>query len=168
MTNKIAFIALVAGALFLSGCNQKGKVEAAQTQQAAAPVQLAVPQAGDTQGWKLYLVSVAKQHMDGIRSSPFMYYLPAEDAADFAEQYTRQTDNVAGAVMRGVLPGNMLAFGSPASGKMADLIVSAFTGVQAGSMKDVRVLFIGNSQDIERVKAAVEPSGANVVFHEVK
>ena len=70
--------------------------------------------------------------------------------------------------MRGVLPGNMLAFGSPASGKMADLIVSAFTGVQAGSMKDVRVLFIGNSQDIERVKAAVEPSGANVVFHEVK
>lgn len=68
MTNKIAFIALVAGALFLAGCNQKGKEEAAQTQQAAAPVQLAVPQAGDTQGWKLYLVSVAKQHMDGIRS----------------------------------------------------------------------------------------------------
>ena len=97
-----------------------------------------------------------------------MYYLPAAGSADFDEQYTRQLDNVAGAVARGVLPGNMLAFGSPESSRMADLIVEAFNGVQAGSMKDVRVLFIGNATDLERVKAAVEPSGASVAFHEVK
>lgn len=168
MTKKIALIALVAGALFLAGCNQKGKDDAAPAQSAAAEAPLVAPPAGNTQAWKLYLVNVAKRHMDGIRSSPFMYYLPEQDAADFEEQYTRQLDNVGGAVMRGVLPGNMLAFGSPASGRMADLIVSAFQHVPAGSMKDVRVLFIGSAADIERVKTAVDPSGANVVFHEVK
>lgn len=170
MSKKIVVVALVFGALFMAGCGQQGKDDAAQKQkvEAAAPAALVVPPSGNTQAWKLYLVNVAKQHMEGIRSSPFMYYLPAEEAEDFAEQYTRQADNVAGAVMRGVLPGNMLAFGSPASGRMADLIVESFQHVPAGSMKDVRVLFIGNSADIERVKTAVEPSGANVVFHEVK
>jgi hypothetical protein len=67
-----------------------------------------------------------------------------------------------------VLPGNMLAFGSPDSGRMATLVVEAFTGVSAGSLKDVRVLFVGKAEDSERVKAAVEPSGATFVFHEAK
>jgi hypothetical protein len=116
----------------------------------------------------MYLVNVAKKHMDGIRSSPFMYYLPAADTEGFQELYDRQRDNVAGAIARGVLPGNMLAFGSPDSTKMADLIVEAFATVSPGSMKDVRVLFIGATADLDRVKAAIEPSGANVVFHELK
>jgi hypothetical protein len=66
-----------------------------------------------------------------------------------------------------VLPGNMLAFGSPESAKLADLVVEAFKGSQAGSMKGVRVLFIGKKEDQERVKAAVEPTSADVVFHSV-
>lgn len=168
MTKKMALIALVAGALFLSGCNQQGKDAVAPKVEAVAQAPLVAPPADNAQAWKLYLVNVAKQHMEGIRSSPFMYYLPSQDAEDFDEQYQRQVDNVGGAVMRGVLPGNMLAFGSPASGRMADLIVEAFQHVPAGSMKDVRVLFIGSSDDLERVRTAVEPSGANVVFHEVK
>lgn len=169
MTNKIAVAALMAGALFVAGCGQQGADQAQpEAVQAAAPAALPVPPSGDTQGWKLYLVNVAKRNMDGIRSSPYMYYLPSAEAADFDEQYQRQADNVAGAVARGVLPGNMLAFGSPESSRMADLIAEAFGHVQAGSMKDVRVLFIGNAADLERVKAAVEPSGADVVFHEVK
>lgn len=169
MKNRIAFAALFVGALFMVGCGQQDKeADKSATQAAAAPAALPVPPSGDTQAWKLYLVNVAKRNLEGIRNSPYMYYLPAADAADFDEQYTRQLDNVAGSVARGVLPGNMLAFGSPASSRMADLIVEAFQHVQAGSMKDVRVLFIGNTEDQERVKAAVEPSGANLVFHEAK
>ncbi len=169
MKSRIAVAALFAGALFMAGCGQQDKGEAGKpAAQAAAPAALPVPPSGDTQAWKQYLVNVAKRNLDGIRSSPYMYYLPAVEADDFDEQYTRQLDNVAGSVARGVLPGNMLAFGSPASSRMADLIVEAFAHVQPGSMKDVRVLFIGNAEDVERVKAAVEPSGANLVFHEVK
>ena len=169
MNRNIALIAIMMLALGITGCDQKGKNEAAKPAvQAQAQTALVVPPAEDNRAWKLYLSNVVKQHMEGIRSSPFMYYLPAEDAEDFEEQFNRQRDNVASAVFRGVLPGNMLAFGSPSSERMAELIAEAFEGVSSGSMKDVRVLFIGNEEDLEKVRTAVEPTGANVVFHQVK
>lgn len=150
----------------LAACGKKD--EAAPVAAAPAAAAITVPADGDNQAWKLYLVNVAKQNMEGIRNSPYMYYLPAGGAADFEDQYTRQLDNVTDTVARGVLPGNMLAFGSPESAKMADLIVEAFKGAEAASMKDVRVLFIGDAADSERAKAAVEPTGATFVFSEAK
>ena len=69
---------------------------------------------------------------------------------------------------RGVVEGNMLAFGSPSSAKMADMIVASFAGVDAGSMKGVKVLFIGAPADNERVKAAVAPAGVDYTFVEAK
>jgi hypothetical protein len=187
-TQKLIFLVLGLAALVACGKKEEAKV-------AAAPVVVSVPaDPNDSQAWKLYLVSVAKQNMEGIRSSPYMYYLPAgatpaqaaaapeagstdrppsvasTDAApgDEDQEYNRQLDNVTGVVGRGVLPGNMLAFGSPDSARMANLVVDAFTGIPAGSMKDVRVLFVGAAADSDRVKAVVEPSGANCVFHEAK
>jgi sirohydrochlorin ferrochelatase len=63
----------------------------------------------------------------------------------------------------------MLAFGSPESAKMADLIVEAFSEVSAGgSFNEVRVLFIGKAEDSERVAQAVAASGAEYVFVEAK
>ena len=121
--------------------------------------------------------------MEGIRQSPFMYYLPMAPAAAAAtdpaaapadgaiptdDEYTRQLDNVSGTVARGVLPGNMLAFGSPESAKMAEIIENAFSGVAPDSMKGVRVLFIGQATEKDRVQAAVAPSGAEYVFIEAK
>ena len=160
-TLKFLFLALAFTALI--GCGKKE--EKKKTEEA---VVLAVPaDSSDDQAWKLYLVGVAKKNMEGMRNSPYMYYLPAS-AGPESEEYTRQLDNVVGVVGRGVLPGNMLAFGSPQSGPMADLVVEAFTDIDPGSMKDVRVLFVGAAADAERVKAAVEPSGAVFVFHEAK
>lgn len=170
MKNMIAVLMLMAGTALLVGCGDKAADQGAKSTApaAAATVQLQVPPASDERAWKLYLSNVVKQHMEGIRSSPYMYYLPAADSEEFEEQFNRQRDNVSSAVFRGVLPGNMLAFGSPSSNRMADLIVEAFEGVSPGSMKDVRVLFIGSEDDLERVEEAVAPTGANVVFHEVK
>lgn len=166
--NVAAVAAVLAGALMMTGCGNKEAAQQAATPAAAPQAELVAPPSTDERAWKMYLVNVAKKHMDGIRSSPFMYYLPAADTEGFQELYDRQRDNVAGAIARGVLPGNMLAFGSPDSTKMGDLIVEAFATVSPGSMKDVRVLFIGATADLDRVKAAIEPSGANVVFHELK
>lgn len=161
--NRILRLAAIAMTLVaVTACNKKE--EAAPV--AAAPAALTVPADSDNQAWKLYLVEVAKRNMEGIRNSPYMYYLPASE--DLEEQYTRQLDNVTDTVARGVLPGNMLAFGSPQSARMADLIVEAFKSAEAGSMKDVRVLFIGDAVDADRAKAAVEPSGATFVFSEAK
>ena len=185
--SKVMFLVLSLGVLV--ACN---KQEEAKTVE--APVAVAVPQdPNDKTAWQLYLVSVAKLHMEGIRNRPFMYYLPpgttpaaaietpAPGAGDTApsissteapagddDEYKRQLDNVTGVVGRGVLPGNMLAFGSPDSTRMANLVVESFTGVDANSMKDVRVLFVGAAADAERVRAVVEPTGANFIFHEAK
>lgn len=177
---KFAFLALSLSALV--ACGKKEEEKPKTVEQAV----IAVPASNtDNQAWKLYLSSVVKKDMQGagIRNSPYMYYLPAatgaaapaEDGMQAGEagsadedEYNRQLDNVTGVVGRGVLPGNMLAFGSPDSARMATLVAEAFTGISAGSMKDVRVLFIGAAADSERVKAAVEPSGATFVFHEAK
>jgi predicted small lipoprotein YifL len=161
-TLKILFLVLSLTAL--AACGQKEE----EKPKAAAPTALALPaDSNDDQAWKMYLSSVVKTQMQGIRNSPYMYYLPAA-AGPESEEYIRQVDNVVGVVGRGVLPGNMLAFGSPQSAAMADLVIEAFTDVSAGSMKDVRVLFIGAAADSERVKTAVEASGATYVFHEAK
>lgn len=69
---------------------------------------------------------------------------------------------------RGVLPGNMLAFGSPESARMADLIIEAFKEASPGSFNNVRVLFIGKPEDSERVREGLEASGAEYVFVEIK
>lgn len=178
---KLMIFALSLGALVACGKKEEEK-------KVVAPPTIAMPaDSRDDQAWKMYLSSVVKQNMEGIRQSPYLYYLPlaaepaasptdsaptpadgAEDMVATDDEYTRQLDNVGGTVARGVLPGNMLVFGSPDSKRMADLVVEAFEGVDPGSMKDVRVLFIGAAADSDRVKAAIEPAGAIYVFHEAK
>ena len=48
------------------------------------------------------------------------------------------------------------------------MIEAAFPAVPPGSMKDVKVVFIGPSNLNDRVKAAVTPAGVNYIFVEAK
>jgi len=165
----IRTLVLSLAVLALAAC--KEEKAAPKAEEAPAPVALAVPAYNDDMAWREYLRATVKQHMQGIRRSPFMYYLSAIENAESEEEwedlYQRQFDNVASNIARGVLPGNMLAFGSPESERMATLAVDAFAEVSPNSMKDVRVLFIGRSADQERVAEAVAPSGAQFVFHPI-
>lgn len=87
---------------------------------------------------------------------------------DYESTYIRQLDQVSSVIRRTVPAGNMLAFGSPSSGRMADLVVAAFGEAAEGSLKGVRVLFVGASSERARVEEAVTPSGAEFVFVEAK
>ena len=156
-TALLALLAVVA----LSACKKEEAPKAA----AAA---VAVPTNGDPNAWQAYASDVVKKNMDGVTSAPFVYFLPQETDADFQAQYDAQAEKVSGDLTRGILEGNMLAFVSPASAKMGDLVIASFTDVPADSMKGVKVLFIGQAADSERVKAAVAPSGVNYVFVEAK
>lgn len=162
----IRFSMLCLAALALSACDgSKDAAEPAAEQVVAAP--LTAPAGADNKAWRDYLISVAKQHMKGIRNNPYMYYLPSMQDPEFEEKYMRQLETVESVVARTVLPGNMLAFGSPESGRMADLVETAFTEwAEENAFQGVRVLFIGNAEDRERVEAAVKPSGAEFVFVE--
>lgn len=168
MKKILVFLLIGSLAVLLAGCEskeEKAKAEKAAARAAAAEAAMVVPTTSDSLAWRTYLTEVVKRNMEGIKNPPFMYFLPAPDTENFDDVFRRQADNVGGVIARGVLPGNMLAFGSPSSEKLADLVIDAFDFAQKESMNGVKVLFVGKPADFDRVRAAVEPSGAIVVFH---
>ena len=136
----------------------------AEAPQAAIKAPMSAPTTDDRQAWVDYLNDVVPRNMTGIANQPYVYLLPGESAADFQDQYDRLLEKAQSDVARGIIAGNLLAYASPASAKMADLVIAAFDGVPADSMKNVRVLFIGKPADSDRVKAAVSPAGVEYVF----
>ena len=162
LTRPMLFVMSALLALSFTAC----KKEEAPKKAEAAP--LAAPTTNDDAAWQAYLVDVIKRNKPVEVSNPYAYYLPVEGSADYEGFYERQLEKLQGDLARGVVEGNMLAFGSPSSAKMADMIVASFAGVDAGSMKGVKVLFIGAPADNERVKAAVAPAGVDYTFVEAK
>ena len=164
MNTTMRAMLLASLALAFTACKkEEAPAAAADAQQA-----LVAPAKDDDAGWKKYLQAVAVQNMGNVTNSPFLYYLAPESDPEFQAKFERQTESATQAVARGVQPGNMLAFGSSASGKMADMIQAVFKDVSPDSMKGVRVVFIGQSADNARVQAAVQPTGAEYIFVEAK
>jgi hypothetical protein len=171
MNRFVSILAAFAFAVLVTACKPGGSDAEKAAADKAAPAPLTAPAGNDDNAWKAYLGQVVGQHMDGVTDRVFPYYLPADSAAaeaDGSSQYARQLENVQGVVARTVLPGNMLAFGSPDSPKMAELIEAAFKDAKPEALKGSQVLFIGHAAESDRVKAAVEAAGARYVFVEVK
>ena len=142
------------------------KEEAAPVE--AAPTALVVPAKTDDAGWRAYLSEVVMRNMGDITNQPFLYYLPNQADPEFQAKYDRQLEQAKNAIARGIVGGNLIAFGSPESAKMADIAVAAFTGVPADTMKKVKIIFIGDAADSLRVRGVVVPTGADYVFVEAK
>ncbi len=142
------------------------KEEAPKVEAVAAP--LSMPTNGDTNAWRAYVNDVATRNMDGITNSPYVYFLPPEDTEGFGGLYQRLLEKVEQDLGRGIIEGNMLVFASPAQEKTAEMIETAFKQVPAGTMKGVKVLYVGSPILGERVRAAVEPAGVNYIFIEGK
>ena len=175
MSRLIMGLSTLAMVLALSACGDKasdGK------DKAAAPVVLAVPASGDSDAWKLYLQSVVTkpEYQEVVTDRIIPYFLPLNSqTADndpknpqVSSPYSRQMEVVKPAIDRTVTKGQLLVFGSPDSKVMADFVVEAFTGASPTAVKGSSVLFIGKSEDAERVKAVVEAAGGNFLFEEVQ
>ena len=163
-TRALLLACMLVSPLVLTAC----KKEAPVADEAAEKKVLTAPGKDDDAGWKAYLPAVVQENMGTVTNNPFLYYLPPESDPEFAAKYERQVESAKTAMARGVQKGNLLAFGSPASARMADLIEVAFKDVPADTMSGVRILFIGDAADNPRVKVALEPSGAEYVFVEAK
>ena len=169
MRKILSIITLAYAATFaLGACNKSEQTQPAVAEQ--KPAVLAAPtNPTDKNAWKQYLVSVVTANMQGVKSNhPYMYFVPggADDVA--TADRSHQLENVTTIVQRGVLPGNMLAFGGPDSTITAQLVTDAFKEVQAAAFKDVVVLFIGAQTDAGAVKQALASSGADFRFVEAK
>jgi len=151
-----AFLALP----LLAAC----KKEEAPVAVVAAP--LTAPATADDGAWRTYVSDVVTRNMEGIANQPYVYYLPAPTGDEDADAgaYGRLQDKARSDVARGIVRGNMLAYASADSTKMADIIVESFGGVAPDTMKGVRVLFIGSPADRDRVVEAVTPAGVEFVF----
>ena len=163
MKNTMRVMLAASLVLGFAACKKEEAAPVADAQQA-----LVAPAKDDDAGWRKYLQAVAVQNMGNITNNPFLYYLPPESDPDFEAKFGRQVDAATLAMSRGVQKGNLLAFGSPASAKMAELIEIAFKEVPPDTMKGVRILFIGDAVDNEHVQAALAPTGAEYVFVEAK
>ena len=161
ITNRLLLAACLV--LPLAACK---KEEAAPVEDAQAA--LVAPDKADEAGWKAYLSDVVLRNMGEITNQPFLYYLPTQADPEFQAKYDRQLEQAKNAIARGIVGGNLIAFSSPESAKMADIAVASFTGVPADTMKKVKIVFIGDAVDSERVQAAVTPTGADYVFVEAK
>jgi hypothetical protein len=142
------------------------KKEEAPKEAAVAP--LVAPTTDDISAWRSYVSDAVTRNMGGTSNQPYVYLLPGESSEDFEGSYERLAEKAETDVARGIIGGNMLAYASPASARMADIVVASFKDVPADTMKGVRVLFIGDAADNERVKAAVSPAGVTYVFIEAK
>lgn len=129
---------------------------------------MTAPATDDIAQWRDYVSDVVTRNMDGIENQPFVYLLPGESSDDFQGSYDRLLEKAQSDVARGIIKGNMLAYASPTSAKMADIVVASFKDVAPDTMSGVKVVFIGDAVDNDRVKVAVAPAGVNYVFVEAK
>ena len=169
MTRYPLALLLLASVLGLSACETPESDADAKKPVAAAA--LPVPATADDKLWKPYLAEKIGKHMGVVTDRVISYYLPADNAtveADGRTKYDRLAEGVTAAVSRTVLPGNLLAFGSPDSKRMADLITSSFSGAKPDALKGSHVLFIGKAEDSARIQPLVEASGAKYIFEEAK
>lgn len=165
---KISIVFLFLVAFALVACN---KDEAPQQQAAeeAAKVLPVPANPTDTPAWKEYLKGVVIANMDGVKTTrPFMYFVPGGEGEELDAERANQLDNVQTVIARGVLPGNMMAFGGPDGTLTAQLVVDAFADASPGALKDVRVVYIGTADQFDRVKEAVGASGAELRLVEMK
>ena len=163
-TTRLILTAMLALPL-LAACK---KEEAPVAAQVAAP--LTAPATADDAAWRNYVSDVVTRNMEGISNQPFVYYLPAPtgNEEEDAGAYGRLQDKARTDVARGIVRGNMLAYASSESAKMADIVVQSFGGVAPNTMKGVRVVFVGAAADRDRVAEAVAPAGVDFIFVEAK
>ncbi|TYT27270.1 hypothetical protein FZO89_13960 [Luteimonas viscosa] len=144
---------------------------AACKKEEAAPVEkapVAAPTTDDKASWHAYLNDQVPRHMEGITNQPYVYWVPASENTQDPEAHNRLLDKAKMDVARGIVKGNILAYAGLDPTKTADLIVEAFGEVTPNTMKGVRVVYIGDTANSGRVKAAVEPAGVEYVFVEAK
>lgn len=99
---------------------------------------------------------------------PFIFYLPESNTIDFNERYRRTAMSISETAQRGVKPGNVIAFGSPANSHMADILVDTFRNSPSNTMAGVQIIFIGPNIDNNRVHFALSKSGATYEFIDIE
>ena len=167
MQNTMRVTMLFAAVCALAACKKEGDTPVADPAAAAPVAVVSVPTTTDQSAWKPYLTSLVKKHMDKRFKRPYMYFIPAAGGDEGQRQYDAQLESAQGAVARGILAGTMLAFGGPDPGRTAQAMIDSIRFAGPGSLKGVRVVYIGAADQDGRVREIVTPTGAEYVFEDM-
>ncbi|MEO8778730.1 MAG: hypothetical protein ABI389_08655 [Rhodanobacter sp.] len=164
---KLILIAVVAlsACLGLNACNKHSDDQQAQdqVQKATKPTDI-----NDSKAWNNYLGQLVQANLQGMKApQPYAYLVTPGTTGDQQAQNARQLQGVQDTVARGVLPGNLLAFGGPSSAATSEFVIDAFKHANPGAFKDVIVVFIGDKADESKVEDALKPTGATFRFVEM-
>jgi hypothetical protein len=166
MQKTIRVTMLLAAICALAAC-KKDETPAPDAAAPAAVETVAVPTTIDQSAWKPYLTSLVKKHMDKRYRRPYMYFIPAAGGDEEQRQYDAQLESAQAAVARGILAGTMLAFGGPDPGRTGQAMIDSFKFAGPGSLKGVRVLYVGTADQDTRVRESITPTGAEYVFEDM-
>lgn len=154
----IASIALACALLTLGACQ-----EAAPPPD---PAKVVPANPADSVAWKAYVSAISKTLVPADQSSRIFATFVEHNQDE--EKNARTVENIKNFIGRGIAEGTTILFASPDSPVVADIVEKAFADPKADSLKSIRVIFIGQKAEEERVRAAVTAWGATLVFHEAK
>src|SRR5690606_33384231 len=124
-TTRLILIALLSMPL-LAACD---KSDTSEDTAVVAKAPLTAPTTNDDNECGSYLSQVVTSNMGEVTNSPYLYYLPGSDSEGFEGAHERLKEEIEIAMQRGIVEGNLVAFGSPESTMMADIVVGAFAKV---------------------------------------
>jgi hypothetical protein len=154
----IASVALVCALMTLGACQ-----EAAPPPD---PAKVVPANPADSMAWKAYVSAVSKTLVPADQSSRIFATFIEHNQDE--EKNARTVENIKNFVGRGIAEGTTILFASPDSPIAAEIVEKAFADPRPDLLKGIRVIFIGQKAEEERVRAAVTAWGATFVFHEAK
>ena len=154
----LASLLLVCALLTLAGCEEPPPPVDPTKSVPASP--------SDSVAWKKYVSTISKNYVPADQSSRI--FATFVEFGQDEEKSARTVENIKNFIGRGIAEGTTILFASPDSKLMADIIEKAFAEPQPNLLKSIRVIFIGQAEEKDRVDAAITPWGATLVFHEAK
>lgn len=124
---------------------------------------------GDTIAWRNYLTCITRNNSQGMVASRFyLYFIPGGSNDQAGSERVRQIENVKDVLVRGVQPGNLLAFGGPDADITAKVVTKLFSETTSrASIKNVIVVVIGHKSDETRLVNLIESRNAIARFIDV-
>ena len=162
MFRRFLAIAALTGVLFTLGACEEAPPP-------PDPAKIVPTNPSDSAAWKKYVAAISKTYIPAAQadqnSRVFVTFVEyGQDEAKTA----RHIENTKNFIGRGIAEGTTLLFASPDSPLMASIVEQAFADPRPDLLKGIRVIFIGQKAEEERVRTAVTARGASSVFQEAK
>jgi hypothetical protein len=159
MFRRFLAIAALMGALFMLGACEEAPPP-------PDPAKIVPTNPSDSAAWKKYVAAISKTYVPADQSSRI--FATFVEYGQDEEKTARHIENTKNFIGRGIAEGTTLLFASPDSPLMANIVEQAFADPRADLLKSIRVIFIGQKAEEERVRTAVTAWGATFIFHEAK